>query len=513
VRWWERAVIYQVYPRSYQDSNGDGIGDLEGIVSRLDHLEWLGVDAVWLNPTYPSPNADWGYDVSDYLGVHPDLGTPADLELLLVEARRRHLRVLLDLVPNHTSDRHPWFQEEARRDWYVWRDRKPDGSPPNNWLSAFGGPAWTFVPERGQSYLHNFLPQQPDLDWWNEDVREAFDGILRHWLDRGVAGFRIDVAHALVKDRRLRDNPPARPSESPTWARVGQWPKHNFGLPEAVDIHRRWRRVAEEYDALLLGETYVMELDALMRYVGTDGLHLCMNFPFLHTPFDAGKLAAVVAETERLYPEGATPVWHASSHDDPRFTSRWCAADADLTKCTLLGLLSLRGATILYMGDEIGLEEVDVPPERGRDIAGRDPCRTPMVWEDVEGAGFTEPGVETWLPIGRRDRNVAAQRDDPDSILTLTRDLIALRRHRGLLAGAYEPREAPEGVWAFRRGGGALVALNLGDQPARLDGVRGAIVICTDRARDEEVVGGVLELGPRQAVVVAAAPSLAGGAS
>ena len=505
--WWKSAVIYQVYPRSYADANGDGIGDLAGITSRLDHLEWLGVDALWLSPTFPSPNADWGYDVADYLGVHPDLGTPADLERLISEAGRRGIRVLLDLVPNHTSDRHAWFTDDEKRDWYVWRDAKPDGSPPNNWLAVFGGPMWTFVPERGQYYLHSFLPQQPDLNWRNEAVREEFDAIIRYWLDRGVAGFRIDVPHALVKDRDLRDNPPARPNESPGWARVNQWPKHNFGLPDGVDVHRRWRAVADAYEGerLLLGETYVLDLEELMQYVVPDGLHLCMNLVFLHTPFVAEELAAVVAESERAFPEGATPVWHASSHDDVRFATRWCDGDEALARCALVGLLSLRGTAILYQGDEIALEATRVPAARVRDVAGRDPCRTPMVWRDGDGAGFTEPGVEPWLPIGSRERNVAGQRADPYSTLTLVRDLIALRRHRGLLAGAYRPLDAPPGVWAFLREGGALVALNLGDEPARLDGVAGAIVLCTDRARDGEVVSGGLELAPRQAVVASAA--------
>ncbi len=503
--WWDRAVIYQVYPRSYADANGDGIGDLPGLVSRLDHLQWLGVNAVWLSPTFPSPNADWGYDVSDYVDVHPDFGTLADLERLIVEAERRHIRVLLDLVPNHTSDAHPWFHDPAKRAWYVWRDPKPDGSPPNNWKAVFGGPAWTFDEPSGQYYLHNFLPQQPDLDWWNDEVREAFDEILRYWFDRGVSGFRIDVAHALVKDPLLRDNPPSRPTDSPSWQRVGQRPEHNMGLPEAVDVHRRWRGVAQEYEAerLLLGETYVLDLEKLMTYIASGGLQLCMNLAFVHAPFIAEELAAVVAETERLYPAGATPVWHASSHDDPRFATRWCAGDEDAIRCALVTLLSLRGACILYQGDEIGLETVDVPPERLRDTAGRDPGRTPMVWSDEEGAGFTEPGVEPWLPIGDRSRNVAAQRDDPGSILTLTRDLIGLRKHRLLLTGAYEQVEAPAGVWAFRREGGAFVAANLGNGQVVLEGVRGAIVIGTRRERGDEVVDGALELGPREAVVLA----------
>jgi len=500
--WWRDAVVYQVYPRSFADTNGDGIGDLPGVTSKLDHLAWLGVDALWLSPTFPSPNRDWGYDVSDYLGVHPDLGTPADLERLIAEAGRRGIRVLLDLVPNHTSDRHPWFHDEAKRDRYVWRDPKPDGSPPNNWLAVFGGPTWTFVPERGQYYLHDFLPEQPDLEWWNEDVRAEFDAILRYWLDRGVAGFRIDVAHGLVKDPELRDNPPARPDESPAWARIGQWPKHNFALPEAADVHRRWRRVTDGYDGerLLLGETYVLDLETLMRYVVPDGLHLCMNFAFLHAPFDAEALAAVVAETERVYPEGATPVWHASSHDDRRFVTRWCGGDERLARCALVALLCLRGAAILYQGDEIALEALDVPPGRERDVAGRDACRTPMVWSDVDGAGFTTPGVEPWLPVGPRERNVETQRGDPASTLTLTRDLIALRRD-GELGGAYEPLAAPPEAWAFRRGK-TSVAVNLGDEAVRIDGIAGGVRLCSDRSRDGERVQGGLELAPREAAVV-----------
>jgi alpha-glucosidase len=240
-----------------------------------------------------------------------------------------------------------------------------------------------------------------------------------------------------------------------------------------------------------------------MQYAVPDGLQLSMNLAFLHTPFVAEELAALVAETERLYPAGASPVWHASSHDDPRFATRWCAGDENAIRCALVVLLSLRGAYILYQGDEIGLETVEVPEERLRDMAGRDPGRTPMVWSDAEGAGFTEPGVEPWLPIGDRSRNVAAQRDDPSSILTLTRDLIALRKHRLLLTGAYEAVAAPTGVWAFRREGGALVAANVGETAVVLEGVTGAIVIGSDRSRDDEVVEGILELGPREAVIVA----------
>jgi alpha-glucosidase len=501
--WWEHAVIYQVYVRSYADSDADGVGDLRGLIGKLDHLAWLGVDAVWLSPTFPSPNKDWGYDVADYYNVHPEFGTLVDLEQLLVEAERRGLRVMLDLVPNHTSDAHAWFQDPAKRDWYVWRDPKPDGSPPNNWRSVFGGAAWTLDAESGQYYLHNFLAEQPDLDWWNEDVRAAFDDVARFWFERGVAGFRIDVAHALVKDPQLRDNPPAEPGDPVSWRRIGQRPEYNMGLPEAVDAHRRMRRVAREFDPerLLLGETYVLSLEQLMEYEVPDGLQLCMNLPFLHAEFTAPALSDIVARTEELLPAEATPVWHASSHDDPRFATRWCNGDDRAIRCALVALLSLRGTTILYQGDEIGLEALPVPPEYELDMVGRDACRTPMVWDDTDGGGFTEPGVEPWLPIGARDRNVAAQRNDPDSILTLAHDLIALRKERRLLDGAYEPFAAPPGVWAFRRESGALVALNLGTERVTLDGVEGTIVICTDRERDGERLVGRLELGPSEAVV------------
>jgi alpha-glucosidase len=309
-----------------------------------------------------------------------------------------------------------------------------------------------------------------------------------------------------VKDRELRDNPPAQSTDPPSWVRMGQRPDYNFRRPEAVDVHRRMRGVAQEFDPerLLLGETYVLSLEELMRYIVPDGLQLCMNLVFLHAPFVAREVADVVARTEELLPAGATPVWHASSHDDPRFATRWCGGDERAIRCVLVGLLSLRGSCILYQGDEIGLEAVPVPPERERDMVGRDACRTPMVWRNEDGGGFTRPGVEPWLPIGSRERNVADQREDPDSILTLTRDLIALRKQRRLLHGAYEPVDAPPDVWAFRRESGAFVALNLGSEPVIFEGVEGAIVIGTDRARDGERITGALELRPFEAVVASA---------
>src|SRR5689334_4537025 len=282
--WWRNAVVYQIYPRSFADTTGDGVGDLRGIVEHLDHLEWLGVDAIWLNPVTVSPDADWGYDVSDYTAVQPALGTMADLDTLLDEATRRELRVLLDLVPNHTSIEHPWFVDarssraSAYRDWYVWADPKPDGSAPNNWVSSFGGPAWTLDDASGQYYLHNFLPEQPDLNWWNDDVCAAFDEILAFWFDRGIAGFRIDVCHMIIKDAELRDNPPARADDHAMAEFVRQEPVYNANRPEVHDIIRRWRHLADTYDPprVLIGETNVEDLELMARYYGRgdDELHL-----------------------------------------------------------------------------------------------------------------------------------------------------------------------------------------------------------------------------------------------
>ena len=291
MNWWRSGVLYQLYPRSFADANGDGHGDLEGVIAHLDHLAWLGIDAIWLNPIHPSPNADWGYDVADYLDVHPDFGDLATLDRLIARAADHDIRVVLDLVPNHTSDRHPWF-EDARtsrtaehRDWYVWADAQPDGSPPNNWVSVFGGAAWTWDETTQQYYLHNFLAEQPDLNWWNEEVRSAFDDILRFWFDRGIAGFRIDVAHGIVKDVDLRDNPLAVEGDDALTRSLGQRQEFNMNRPEVHDVIRRWRAIADRYDQepILVGETWVADLTRLMRFYGdgTDELHLALNVPFV----------------------------------------------------------------------------------------------------------------------------------------------------------------------------------------------------------------------------------------
>jgi alpha-glucosidase len=521
--WWREGVLYQIYPRSFADSDGDGIGDLRGIIARLDHLEWLGIDGIWVNPVMESPNADWGYDVSDYESVHHELGTLDDVEHLVAEAGRRNIKVIFDLVPNHTSDRHPWFQEaltstdSPRRDFYVWADPKPDGSPPNNWISAFGGePAWELDEHSGQYYLHNFLKEQPDLNWWNDEVRDAFDDILRFWFDRGIAGFRIDVAHALIKDRELRDNLPATKDDPDRVRRLGQKAEYNMNRPEVHDILRRWRKLCDAYDPnrILVGETFVMDLEDMVRYYGdgNDELNLAFNFPFALAPFSDDTLRDIIETAEKLIPPQGWPVWLGSNHDVGRFPSRWCGGSESQARCALMMLLCIRGTAFLYYGDEIGMRDTHVPPAQVKDpIAkrggperdGRDPCRTPMQWEAGPGAGFTDAGATPWLPLGDyEERNVSGQVGDPSSMLNLCRDLIALRRRTpDLRAAPYET--VSEGApWAFRRGAGIVVALNMSADDAELDDVAGTIEISTGRDRDGESVTGALELRPWEGVVV-----------
>jgi alpha-glucosidase len=517
--WWRDGVLYQIYPRSFRDADGDGIGDLRGITERLDHLEWLGVDGIWLNPTFPSPNEDWGYDVSDYKGVHPDLGTLEDLDELIAEAGKRGIRVLLDLVPNHTSDRHAWFQdaltgrEAAFRDYYVWADPAPGGGPPNNWISNFGGSAWAYHEPTGQYYLAQFLPSQPDLNWWNEDVRESIDDVLRFWYDRGIAGFRIDVCHSIIKDRELRDDPLPTEDDHPQIRQRGLKQVYSMNRPELHDVLRRWRALSgeQEPERVLVGETYVLDLEQLIPFYGNgqDELHLAFNFLFVHADLDAEQMRANVEGVEAMLPAESWPVWTGSNHDAKRLASRWAGGDPVKARVALLVLLALRGTPFLYYGDEIGLPDADldpaaaldpVPHRKGDPEENRDVCRTPMPWNAEEGAGFTTSG-EPWLPIAA-DVDVASQRDDPSSTLHLVRDLIALRRERAdLRGGSYESLPAPAGAWAWRRGERTVVAVNLSGEPVEVE-LDGTVLVGTDRSRDGERAGGSLRLGPWEGAVV-----------
>ncbi len=459
--WWQCAVLYQAYVRSFADSDGDGVGDLRGVIDRLEYLEWLGVEGLWLSPVTVSPDKDWGYDISDYTDVQPAFGDLATFDELVADAGGRGIRIILDLVPNHTSDQHPWFREarasrdSPRRDWYIWRDPAPDGSPPNNWLSSFGGgSAWTLDPATEQMYLHSFLPEQVDLNWWNEDVRVAIDDVMRFWLDRGVAGFRLDVAHAIVKDRELRNKPP------------GSDTNVVVDLDETFSVLRRWRKLVNSYEPerALIGETWVMDLARLAGFYGSgaDQLHLAFNFPFVFAPLQASAMARVVEETEHLLPKGAWPAWTLSNHDVVRFPTRMCEGDERKARAALTALLTLRGTAVLYQGDELGMPQADVLPDRIRDMAGRDGARTPLPWN----GGWNDP----WLPLTVDVAPVAAQREDTASFLAFCRELIARRRASpDLLEGAYETLPSPDGVWAFRRGERTVVAINLSDDPVQVD--------------------------------------------
>jgi alpha-glucosidase len=450
VRWWDEAVIYQVYVRSFCDSNGDGIGDLPGLTSRLDYLAWLGVDAIWCSPIGVSANRDHGYDVVDYCDVDPRLGTLDDVDRLVAEAGRRGIRVLLDFVPNHTSIDHPWFADpERKRDWYVWT------SEPNNWMSSFHVPTWTFDDDLGLYYLHSYSAAQPDLNWWNEDVRAEFDRILRFWFDRGIAGFRIDACYMVVKDRWLRDNPAAGPADHPWDLNRGQRPVYNAHRPELHDVLRRWRAIADGYtpQRLLLGATWMPDTACLARYYGDDDqLQLAQNYLFPCERLRLPQLRDVVESWLDALGERRTPVWLGSCHDHlGRLASRWCDGDERKIRVVLTLLLTLPGSCILYQGDEIGLEDTPVPDERVRDIVQppRDGARTPMPWSAATGGGFTSG--TPWLPLGDVERtNVDRQRRDRGSLLHLTRRLIALKKRLHAPYSA-EPDPRP-GHWSFRRG-------------------------------------------------------------
>ena len=521
--WWQSGVIYQVYPRSFQDSNGDGVGDLPGLLARLDHLAALGVDAVWISPIYPSPMADFGYDVSDYTGIHPLFGTMEDFDRLVAEAHRRGLKVILDYVPNHTSDQHPWFlasrssRDDPKRDWYVWRDPAPDGGPPSNWLSEFGGSAWEWDEATGQYYYHAYLKEQPDLNWRNPAVRDAMLEVLRFWLDRGVDGFRVDAIHHLIEDERLRDNSP-----NPGW-REGMSPTrrvvrvHTMDQPEVHDAIAAMRRVVDAYpgDRLLIGEAY-LPIDRLMAYYGTDlsGFQLPFNFHLLSTPWEAKALAALIDQYEDALPEGGWPNWVLGNHDRSRVASRLGPGQA---RVAAMLLLTLRGTPTLYQGEEIGMTDVPIPPDRVQDPwernipglgLGRDPARTPMPWDGGPNAGFTTG--EPWLPLGAdwQRVNVAARSADANSTLALHRALLALRRAEPALSvGEYRPVSADDDVLIYERhheGRGFRLLLNLGDRARVVDGQpEGAhIRLSTHLDREGEPIPATIRLRPNEGVVI-----------
>jgi alpha-glucosidase len=520
--WWRDGIIHQVYPRSFQDSDGDGVGDLRGITQRLGHLVTLGVDALWLSPVQPSPMADFGYDVADYCGVDPLFGSLADFDNLVAAAHAWGLRVILDYVPNHSSDRHPWFldsrrvRDSAKRDWYIWHDAAPDGGPPNNWRSHFGGGAWEWDAATGQYYLHSFLKQQPDLNWRNPAVRAAMYDVLRFWLDRGVDGFRVDTMWLLVKDNLFRDNPP-----NPAWhpglsSHDELLPLHTADRPETSGIVAEMRSVLDGYDGrVLIGEIY-LPIERLVTYYGADlrGAQLPFNFHLILAAWNAEGIARVIAEYEAALPAGAWPNWVLGNHDNSRIATRVGQAQA---RVAAMLLLTLRGTPTIYYGEELGMEDVVIPPDQVQDPGelnqpglglGRDPERTPMPWDGSALGGFTTG--RPWLPLGADTvvRNVAAQAADPASMLALYRALTALRRgSRALTAGRLEAVAAECNVLRFLRLHDAervQVLLNLGHEPCRIACEPGRVLFSTWPGRDGVAVDGTVSLSAGEGIVILA---------
>lgn len=473
---WRGWVIYQIYPRSFADSNGDGVGDLPGVMAHLDHVASLGVDAVWLSPFFPSPMADFGYDVSDYCGVDPVFGTLEDFDALIARAHGLGLKVIIDQVYCHTSDRHAWFAESranrtnARADWYVWADAKPDGTPPSNWQSVFGGPAWTWDARRGQYYLHNFLAEQPQLNLDLPAVQDALLAVARFWLDRGVDGFRLDAFNFAPHDPALTDNPPAPPGPR-TRPLDFQLKVHNQSQPGIIPFAERIRALTDSYGGrFTVAEVGGDDVD-LERHLLTEGqarLNTSYGFEFLYAPHLTPELVATTLGRWTGAPGEGWPAWAFSNHDAPRAVSRWAPESdrAAMAALTLLLLVSLRGTVFLYQGEELGLPQGDVPFDRLVDpeaianwpkTLGRDGARTPMPWRDLAPwAGFST--VEPWLPVDARHLplSVASQTDHPASTLALTRRLIALRRSRPVLqTGAlHMVAGVPDGLIVFERGTG-----------------------------------------------------------
>jgi len=522
--WWRHGIFYQVYPRSFQDSNGDGVGDIGGIIDRLPYLLALGVDAIWLSPIFPSPMADFGYDISDYTGVDPLFGTMEDLDALISAAHASGLKLILDLVPNHTSDQHPWFiesrssRDNRRRDWYIWREPGADGGPPNNWMSEFGGSAWAYDAGTRQYYYHAFLVQQPDLNWRNPAVRQAIYDVMRFWLGKGVDGFRVDVIWHLIKDAEFRDNPPnpnhhsARPPHETILTR------YSSDQPEVHDVIAEMRRVIDEFDArVLIGEIY-LPFERLVTYYGKDlgGAQLPFNFALLSAPWNARSIEKIIADYEAALPPGAWPNWVLGNHDRPRVASR---VGQDQACVAAMLLLTLRGTPTLYYGDEIGMHQVAIAPDQVRDPfeknvpgigVGRDGCRTPMQWDATRYAGFSTS--TPWLPLADDfpHQNVVNFDTDAQSILSLYKALIRLRKKLPqLMSGGYLPIAAQGDLLLYRREGveGAVViALNLGAEPVSIAsdaaGLDGEILLSTLLDRQGEKIQGVLDLRGNEGVIV-----------
>ncbi|MDO8877393.1 MAG: alpha-amylase family glycosyl hydrolase [Pseudolabrys sp.] len=522
MHWWQSGVIYQIYPRSFQDTNGDGVGDLKGIAARLPYLVELGVDAIWLSPIFVSPMADFGYDIADYTGIDPLFGTLDDFDALLGRAHALGLKVLLDFVPNHTSNRHPWFAESrvsrqsAKREWYIWRNGASEGGPPNNWLSEFGGSAWEYDAASDQYFYHAFLREQPDLNWRNPAVRAAMHDVMRFWLDRGVDGFRVDVIWHLIKDEAFRDNPPNPDFSDGEPAYRALLPLYSTDRPEVHEVVRELRAVIDEFpDRVLIGEVY-LPVEKLAAYYGDNltGAHLPFNFALIETPWRADAIASLIDRYENSLPPGAWPNWVLGNHDRPRLASR---IGAEQARVAAMLLLTLPGTPFLYYGDELGMTQAAIPPGRIRDPwginvpgLGRDGCRTPMPWAASALAGFST--AEPWLPLADDSGpcNVESAGADPASLLNLYRKLLALRRaHPALAEGSYRPVAQSGNVLAYERvlaSERLLMALNFGSKTENTDAIsstcRGTWLLSSAVDRPGGPAAGPLVLRPHEGVII-----------
>ena len=524
--WWETGIIYQVYPRSFRDSDNDGIGDLNGIISKLDYLEWLRVDCIWLSPVFPSPMADFGYDISDYCGIDPVFGTEADFDRLLDESHKRGMKLILDLVPNHTSDQHPWFRESRsdrnnpKRDWYLWQDPGHDNSPPNNWLSVFGGTAWEFDPHTGQYYYHAFLKDQPDLNWRNPEVQQAMLEVMKFWLDKGVDGFRVDVMWHLIKDKLLRNNPLSPGADATSSFYDDYFPVYSTDQPEVHEIVSVMRSLLDDYgEKVLIGEIY-LPVNKLVAYYGKDnkGAHLPFNFQLLTMAWDAEKISAVINEYEGALPAGGWPNWVLGNHDQSRIASRVGLPQA---RVAAMLLLTLRGTPTLYYGEEIGMTDVAIPTSEMVDPQGlgfpdlyksRDPGRTPMQWDRSPFGGFSTH--KPWLRVAGNyeEVNVEDQKNTPSSMLSFYRRLIDLRRAEpALRSGSYHPVYTDQQVIAYMReseeGDRFLVVLNLTPRPAHFNPSyfqwAGRTVVSTLlREADDHQLGGSIRLEGDEGLII-----------
>ena len=487
-QWWQNAVLYEIYPRSFADSNNDGIGDLNGITSKLDYLHELGVDAIWITPCFPSPQVDFGYDVSDYEAIDPMYGTMQDFDRLVSEAKKRNIRVILDFVVNHTSDQHKWFLDSRSsktskyRDWYIWRDGKNDG-PPNNWQSEFGVPAWTFDKKTGQYYYNYFYSQQPDLNWRNLAVKDAMLDVTRFWYKRGVAGFRLDAVDTLFEDPNLTDNPPSPGKDKfgrPNFARI-----HNTKLPEVHDVLQDLRKIADQYDAVLIGETWTKDITELKNYYGENSNELQMPMDLMFGTVNKLSAPEFRRQIAAVDSSGGWPVFVISNHDMVRSYNRYGDGvhNDEIAKLMASLYLTLRGSPIMYYGEELGMQNND--PKRKEDVKdpqgitgwpgeiGRDGERTPMQWSDAKNAGFSN--AKPWLPVPPtyKTHNVAAESKDPNSILSVYRQLLAMRHNEpALLNGTYTAlNEDDPNVLSYLRkdnNEAILVLLNMSNTPQKI---------------------------------------------